>query len=195
MMNAPENHMVTMTAKGIEDMIGKAIAPLAAENRKLKFLLGLSLGDALDDNDPPQTADQMLDVLHAIANNHPSWKNPQIPSDLLIMAGVMAMKSHLATVKAMVEGDRPQPSEKDELSEIVSRFHSDLDNWFSRTYGEEFLSGHDGNYNAVEYLPDLDKHDALTRVAWKIRDLISYCAYVNYDWETILKEEGANRLW
>lgn len=169
MINNPENQLVTMTAKGIEQMIGRAVGPLANENRKLKFLLGLSLGDAIEDNDPPQTVDQMLDVLHAIANNHPSWKNPQIPSDLLITAGVQAMKSHLATVKAMVEGDRPRDRDDLDFKETMKNAITVLTDLFCDEFSEDWYRKNEKRYQPVELLPDHFNGDETALVLWQIR--------------------------
>ena len=167
-MTNPENPYVTMTTKAIEQMIGKAIAPLVAENRKLMLAFGYATAIASDGLNEP--AEEIQNKLLGVAARSIEIMPSSVPADLLMTAGVQQWKHKREQVKreGNRDGDRPQPDAIQNLNSILNKFRMLLSTWFCQQYGEDWVNENAGSHEPLDLLPINQNGNCFLLDIWQI---------------------------
>lgn len=165
-MSTPENPLVTMTAKGIEDMIGKAIAPFVEDNRRLRLAFGYATAISSEVLDKPAAA--IVTELLGVASRSMQAMPKDIPADLLILAGQEQWehRRNLRKLEGKPDGDRQDEEQILDFKETMQNALTVLIDLFCDEFGEDWYQENEDTLCPSDLLPNNYKGHHRTIFLW-----------------------------
>lgn len=193
-MSTPENPFVTMTAKGIEDMIGKAIAPFVEDNRKLRLAFEYATAIASESLDKPAAA--IATELLGVASRSMQVMPNNVPVDLLIIAGQQQWehRRNLRKLEENLDGDRDDEEQILDFKETMQNALTVLIDLFCHEFGETWYEAHEGYFEPVQFLPINCNGDDTPLIFWQILQQLELYRKVFYSDEPfVLRSKERNQ--